>query len=68
MDMAQKVLSADFNNLIKTMKDAQKHHSTFLETEYQREMLKAAHVVAKNSKLLFDAVMSSVRRMRHRQK
>lgn len=68
MDMAQKVLSADFNNLIKAMKDAQKHHSTFLETEYQKEMLKAAHVVAKNSKLLFDAVVSSIRRVSHRQR
>ena len=37
------------------MKDAQKHYNTFLETEYQKEMLKTTHVVAKNSKLLFDA-------------
>ena len=62
MDMAQKVLSSDFNNLIKAMKEAQKHYNTFLEGEYQKEMLKAAHVVAKNSKLLFDAVGSSTRR------
>ena len=62
MDMAQKVLSSDFNNLIKAMKDAQKHCNTFLEGEYQRDMLQAAHVVAKNSKLLFDAVVSSMHR------
>ena len=66
MDMAQKVLSSDFNNLIKAMKDAQKHCNTFLEGEYQKDMLQAAHVVAKNSKLLFDAVASSIRRARAR--
>ena len=48
------------------MKNAQKHYSTFLETEYQKEMLKTAHMVAKNSKLLFDAVVSSTRRVHHR--
>ena len=66
MDMAQKVLSSDFNNLIKAMRDAQKHSNTFLEAEYQREMLGAAHVVAKNSKSLFDAVVSCMHRARHR--
>ena len=64
MDMAQKVLSSDFNQLIKAMKEAQKNANTFLENEYQRDMLRAAHVVAKNSKLLYDAVMSSVATVR----
>ena len=62
MDMAQKVLSSDFNHLIKAMKEAQKNANTFLEGAYQREMLQAAHVVAKNSKLLYDAVVSCVNR------
>ena len=65
MDMAQKVLSSDFNQLIKAMKDAQKNANTFLEAAYQKEMLQAAHVVAKNSKLLFDAVVACLRRARH---
>ena len=66
MDMAQKVLSSDFNQLIKAMKDAQKNANTFLEETYQKEMLQAAHIVAKNSKLLFDAVVACVRRARQR--
>ena len=61
----QKVLSSDFNQLIKAMKDAQKNANTFLEAAYQKEMLQAAHVVAKNSKLLFDAVVACLRRARH---
>lgn len=60
MDMAQKVLSSDFEHLVKAMKDAQKNSSTFLESEYQKEMLKSAHIVAKNSKLLFDAVVTTI--------
>ena len=39
MDMAQKVLSSDFNQLIKAMKDAQKNANTFLEAANQKEML-----------------------------
>ena len=58
--MAQKVLSSDFEHLVKAMKDAQKNSSTFLESEYQKEMLKSAHIVAKNSKLLFDAVVTTI--------
>ena len=66
IDMAQKVLSSDFNNLIQAMKEAQKHYNTFLEADYQRDMLRAAHIVAKNSKQLFDAVSSSVKGPLHR--
>ena len=66
IDMAQKVLSSDFNNLIQAMKEAQKHYNTFLEADYQKRMLGAAHIVAKNSKQLFDAVSSSVKRPLHR--
>ena len=65
MDMAQKVLSSDFQQLIKAMKDAQKNASNFLEGEYQKEMLKAAHIVAKNSKELFDAVASTIHHHHH---
>lgn len=57
--MAQKVLSADMNHLVSAMKDAQAHYDKFLEQEYQKKMLKAAHVVAVNSKLLLDAVSSA---------
>ena len=64
MDMAQKVLSSDFQQLIKAMKDAQKNASTFLEESYRKEMLSAAHIVAKNSKLLFDAVSACIHRSR----
>ena len=54
--MAQKVLSSDMNQLVSAMKDAQAHYDRFLEQEYQKKMLKAAHVVAVNSKLLLDTV------------
>ena len=60
--MAEKVLSSDMNQLVKAMKDAQTHYDKFLEQEYQKKMLKAAHVVAVNSKQLLDAVASARRR------
>lgn len=60
--MAQKVLSSDMNHLVSAMKDAQTHYDKFLEQEYQKKMLKAAHVVAVNSKLLLDAVNSAKRK------
>ena len=65
MDMAQKVLSSDFNQLIKAMKDAQKNANTFLEAAYQKEMLQAAHVVAKNSKLLLTLGAHAQRGLRY---
>ena len=63
--MAQKVLSSDMNQLVGAMKDAQMHYDKFLEHEYQKKMLKAAHVVAVNSKLLLDAVNSARRKAYH---
>ena len=57
--MAQKVLSSDMTALVEAMKNAQKNYQTFLESDYQKQMLKAAHVVAVNSKLLLDAVNSA---------
>lgn len=60
--MAQRVLSSDMNQLVSAMKDAQTHYDKFLEQEYQKKMLKAAHVVAVNSKLLLDAVNSAKRK------
>lgn len=57
--MAQKVLSSDMNQLVAAMKDAQSHYDRFLEQDYQRKMLKAAHVVAVNSKLLLDSFNSA---------
>lgn len=60
--MAEKVLSSDMNQLVAAMKDAQTHYDKFLEQEYQKKMLKAAHVVAVNSKQLLDAVSSAKRK------
>ena len=54
--MAHKVLAKDMTDLVDAMKNAQKHYQTFVQGEYQKEMLHAAHVVAMNSKLLLDAV------------
>ena len=60
--MAHKVLSSDMGNLVTAMKSAQKHYQTFLEGEYQKEMLKAAHIIAVNSKQLLDAANSARRK------
>jgi len=54
--MAQKVLSTDMGNLISSMKLAQQYSSTALDGEYRKNMLKAAHVLAIDSKNLLDAV------------
>lgn len=62
VSMAQRVLSSDMNQLVLAMKDAQAHYDKFLEQDYQRKMLKAAHVVAVNSKQLLDAVASARRK------
>lgn len=60
--MAHKVLSSDMSHLVNAMKSAQKQYQTFLEQEYQKQMLQAAHIVAVNSKQLLDAVNSARRR------
>lgn len=62
--MAHKVLSSDMTHLVEAMKNAQKHYQTFLEQNYQRDMLRAAHIIAVNSKQLLDAVASAKRRAR----
>lgn len=54
--MAQKVLSTDMGNLISTMKLAQHYSTTAMDGEYRKNMLKAAHVLAMDSKNLLDAV------------
>ena len=60
--MAHKVLSSDMSHLVEAMKNAQKHYQTFLEQEYQKQMLHAAHIVAVNSKQLLDATSSARRK------
>ena len=60
--MAHKVLSSDMNQLVAAMKNAQSNYQTFLEEEYQKQMLKAAHIVAFNSKQLLDAVGNARRK------
>lgn len=54
--MAHKVLSADMAELIRAMKMAQQYSSTLLDDQYRKAMLKAAHVLAMDSKNLLDAV------------
>ncbi|XP_021343131.1 focal adhesion kinase 1-like isoform X2 [Mizuhopecten yessoensis] len=56
IQMAQKVLSTDMASLINSMKLAQQYRSTALESEYRKGMLKAAHVLAMDSKNLLDVV------------
>jgi len=60
--MAQKVLLTDMNHLAKAMRAAQLHYDKYLEREYQKDMLKAAHAVALNSKVLLDTVISAKQR------
>ena len=64
VSMAHKVLSSDMTQLVEAMKNAQKNYQTFLEGDYQKQMLKAAHIVAVNSKQLLDAVNSARRKAR----
>ena len=56
IEMAHKVLSSDMAELINSMKLAQQYSSTYLEADYRKGMLKAAHVLAMDSKNLLDAV------------
>ena len=62
IEMAHKVLSSDMAELIRTMRLAQQYSSTPLDVEYRKNMLKAAHVLAMDSKNLLDAVDNSRRR------
>lgn len=61
--MAHKVLSSDMAELINAMKMAQQYSSTLLDSEYRKGMLKAAHVLAMDSKNLLDAVDSVRKRL-----
>nr|QAU32675.1 focal adhesion kinase isoform 2 [Ephydatia muelleri] len=61
--MANKVLSSDVTRLVDAMRDAQKNYQTFLEQEYQKQMLKAGHIIAVNAKQLLDTVNSARRKV-----
>ena len=54
--MAIKTLSSDMAELVNAMRLAQKHATTLLADDYRKAMLKAAHVLAFNSKNLIVAV------------
>ena len=61
--MAHSLLSSDMAKLINAMRLAQQYSSTALNVEYRGKMLQAAHVLALDSKNLFDAVDGARRRM-----
>ena len=54
--MAHKVLSSDMASLIQAMRLAQQNSTTSLDGKYRKGMLKAAHVLAMDSKNLLDVV------------
>lgn len=56
VEMAHKVLSSDMAQLIEAMRLAQSYSTTLMDNEYRRGMLKAAHVLAMDSKNLLDSV------------
>ncbi|KAK3091583.1 hypothetical protein FSP39_020953 [Pinctada imbricata] len=56
VNMSQKVLSTDMASLIASMKLAQQYGSTSMDNEYRKGMLKAAHILAMDSKNLLDVV------------
>ena len=60
--MAHKVLSSDMAQLIRTMKLAQQYSSTVLDSEYRKNMLQAAHVLAVDSKNLLDVIDTARRK------
>lgn len=64
--MSQKVLSTDMAALISSMKLAQQYSTTILDIDYRKGMLKAAHVLAMDSKNLFDLVDSTRLQYLHR--
>ncbi len=59
VEMAHKVLSSDMAELINAMRLAQQYSTTLLDSEYRKGMLKAAHVLAMDSKNLLDAVQNA---------
>ena len=54
--MAHKVLSSDMAELISAMKLAQQYSNTLMDADYRKGMLRAAHVLAMDSKNLLDSV------------
>ncbi|XP_053962112.1 focal adhesion kinase 1 isoform X2 [Anastrepha ludens] len=61
VEMAHKVLSKDMQDLVATMRLAQQYSDTTLDSEYRRNMLSSAHILAMDAKNLFD-VVDSIRR------
>ncbi|XP_067628477.1 focal adhesion kinase 1 isoform X2 [Eurosta solidaginis] len=58
VEMAHKVLSKDMQDLVATMRLAQQYSDTTLDSEYRRDMLSSAHILAMDAKNLFDVVDS----------
>ncbi|XP_078319037.1 focal adhesion kinase 1-like isoform X5 [Crassostrea virginica] len=56
VQMAQNVLSTDMASLIAGMKLAIQYSTTTMDVEYRKGMLKAAHVLAMDSKNLLDVI------------
>ena len=54
VEMAHRVLSADMAELVNKMKIAQKYADTMLDTQSRRDMLHAAHVLAIDTRNLYD--------------
>ncbi|XP_017468275.1 PREDICTED: focal adhesion kinase 1 isoform X5 [Rhagoletis zephyria] len=61
VEMAHKVLSKDMQDLVATMRLAQQYSDTTLDSEYRRNMLSSAHILAMDAKNLYD-VVDSIRR------
>lgn len=56
IEMAHKVLGKDMQDLVGSMRQAQRYSSTTLDDEYRKQMLQAAHVLAVDAKNLLDVV------------
>ncbi|XP_037077346.1 focal adhesion kinase 1-like isoform X2 [Pollicipes pollicipes] len=56
IEMAHKVLGKDMQDLVTSMKQAQRYSTTTLDEEYRKQMLQSAHVLAVDAKNLLDVV------------
>ncbi|XP_043217609.1 focal adhesion kinase 1-like isoform X2 [Amphibalanus amphitrite] len=56
IEMAHKVLGKDMQELVTSLKQAQRYSTTTLDEEYRKQMLQAAHVLAMDAKNLLDVV------------
>ena len=54
--MAKKTLHSDMTELVSATRKTQAHAATLLVEDFRRDMLKAAHMLALNSKHLLEAV------------